>query len=239
MEGMLLYFVVGGLVTSVAAYCGWAGMWSRSRAIRRVRRLLKSCAELPVEQLQEGIALACGTVVPRQTLTAPLSGEQVIGYRLKAEQFSDVDYGYQRWKPLLDITRMGDFELADGTGRALVRVEHARLLLLLADNDQLLTEKISPGTLKTRLGACGIELQEEPPDEGAVYLTEYHLAPDTRACALGPATRRLDPGQESQNYREAPTRLVVEPLFVGNLPREQCQGMLDRCVLIDKMEGRP
>ena len=176
-------------------------------------------------------------MVANETVEAPLSGTPVIGYRLRVQQYSDVEYGYQRWKDLLDTSEVGDFLLADGTGRAHVKAGSGAVWLLLLDQSQIRTAKVSPAHLPGLLAERGITLEERPLSDGQVYFTEYQLLPGEEACVVGLASRELDRTEESQNYREPPTRLLVEPpasapMLVANVPPKECVVHMDRAVRV-------
>lgn len=101
--------------------------WNRWRQRRRLLRM----ARTPLRDHPQGLVAVCGRVVAATSaLPAPVSGEPSIAHATSV----DVETMYPMadspsWEEQKALQFCSDFLVDDGTGRALVRGEGARLLL--------------------------------------------------------------------------------------------------------------
>jgi len=123
--------VLGVLLNIVVLFFLVAAVVLRLKARRELVQLQLRLASLgltTIDRAGEGPIAVEGQARGLELLSAPFSGTRVIAFRVRLQAVED--YGEHRvWCDLLEATGAEDFEVDDGTGRALVRAEATLLLL--------------------------------------------------------------------------------------------------------------
>jgi hypothetical protein len=213
-----------------------AGPLSRAWSRRRTRQRIRAGAASPIREIASsgpGPAQIEGHARALETVLSPLSHTRVIGYRVRVELVIDGGEDEADRRRIIDIVRFEAFEVDDGERRALVRAGRHRLLAP--------GHPRSRGDLVVRLGHPEFEhqlnLQESSINEVATsrYAScrEHLLPPDSPVFVCGEARRELDPTGVSTSYREAPSRVVIEPtpreaVLVADCGRDELLGTLSR-----------
>jgi len=197
-------FIAVGLFVPVAGIAGYL-LWRGRRRLGRVRRLL---GQARPTSANAGPLLAGGpTLVARwgkcragELLRAPLSGEEVCGYRVRIlalKHLPSTLWGSEQI--LMDRTRIADFVLEDDSGELDVRTQDA---VLLGDD--------------RHYGDTGLFLKGDPPHAVTSYLEafghssidglrmgsklcwyEYHIKPGEPVLVIGSMTSGERPALEA------------------------------------------
>jgi hypothetical protein len=199
--------LAGIVVVAAIAGCGWL-IW-RSWRLQRLQQSLEAYPIVSIRQAGEGPLAVEGRALALETMVAPFSAKTVIGFRVKVEQARSDGEG-TTWETLVDLSELQDFEVEDGTGRALVRAVDYELLL---DREERQTNGILtsvPDAVEAFLRHHG-ETSHGWIFNKSLRWAEYLLEPGEAVFVTGRGRRELDPRQEVDNLRQAPTRLVVDP----------------------------
>jgi hypothetical protein len=188
-------------------------------ALKKMCRQLESFPLTPINQAIGGRVVIQGRARARKSLIAPISGKQVIAYRILWERFDG-----SGWEKVFDLSDATDFVVEDASGRVLVNAKGKFRLLLKKQPCQKFPA--SPSTaLKLFLAKRGIQDCENEPlrDGEEIHLSEFLLEPDHDVVVFGQARRITDARGEVTNYRAPPTRIEISkpsdgPLFIGDRP---------------------
>ena len=169
--------------------------------------------------------MATGLVVPLETMRAPFSGEEVVGFRLKLTALSG-PHTY----PFGEATRVLPFELDDGSGRALI--DGASWLVLLPPElprEHDVSELLTPERMQ-------LLEREGMPTQSLVYSARYGsserlLRPGQRVLVAGVVEHRQLPGRGT-GYRDAGWR----PVFTAPPGGEVLVSAYDQAELRERPE---
>jgi len=194
---------------------------------RRLRRI-KACFEdhklREIAGLAPGDWLVQGRAVALNTTSALLSGRPVIGYRLLVEHLMNRGQ-HGSWRSVFDHAEINDFEVDDGTGRALVRAAGARIIFKQEYRKKSGLFQSIPPSLERLLDHNGIPHKGWLFDETFRW-SEYFLEPGEDVSVYGQARHEVDGGRQAAGYRDLPSRWVMGPpeegpmIIVDMLQRE-------------------
>ncbi|HSK02968.1 MAG TPA: hypothetical protein VK932_17070 [Kofleriaceae bacterium] len=202
MEVFVLVLVLGG----ISGIAGW--YWS---ATARLRRALRGAKHVSIADAPEGAVVRLdGRVIEGETLEAPLTGRRCVYYLAIVEAF-EAGSTPDSWRELAREARGVRFAIEDGTGRAIVDPDGARV-------DVDLDRTSTSGTFEEPTAAQAAFLERH-----GVTLTGWSSSRRLRyregAFEIGEPiavmcrpVREPDPGAASREvgYRDAPgTRLRV------------------------------
>jgi hypothetical protein len=200
MEPFAIAGLAAAAIIAVAAIVG-------ARRLRRLRKRLRGIPRVRVADAPDGAIVALeGVARSLATRAAPLSGAMVIGYRAVIWERSE-----QSDRVLVDVSDAGDFELEDASGRALVRGDAAQLAFV---RDYRKTNGLLSGA-PPEVQAL-LEAHNEPLRslwmERPLAWAEHFLEEGEPVFVVGRARREIYHGGGAETgYREAPTRVVIEP----------------------------
>jgi hypothetical protein len=194
----LVVVVAAGLIT-------WA-LIAQRRRLARIRGKLADIKVVPVGRATEGRLGIEGRARALETRPAPFSGRPVIGFRVKVEQEDD-----DGWSTLLDVSELGDFEVEDPTGRALIKAAHGHLLLQEEGRwkNGLITSV--PPAVEKLLQRHG-QSSRGWVFEKTLRWTEYLLEAGERVFVYGEVRR--EPGSQA-GFRQPAQALVIEAPLDG------------------------
>ncbi|HWO18404.1 MAG TPA: GIDE domain-containing protein [Kofleriaceae bacterium] len=202
MEALALVLVLGGIAAGATWY--WSATARLRRALRRAKRV--SIADAP----EGAVVRLDGRVLEGETLEAPLTGRRCVYYVAIVEEF-EAGSTPDSWRELTREARGVQFTIEDGTGRAIVDPEGARV-------DVDLDRTASSGALEEPTAAQaaflerrGVKLTGWSSNRTLRYREGVFEVGEPIAVMCRPM-REPDPGAASREvgYREAPsTRLRV------------------------------
>lgn len=201
-------------MTSTTMGHGFASIAAQVASVK-----LHRAAELP-----EGLAAIEGRAAGSTLLASPVSGVQVLAYRIVVS-FPEA--------PSFDYVEAVDFEIVDASGRATVATTGARMVLCheytLRDED-VPSATVEVHRLLARVG--GPELQRRVPEGFAWH--EYYLQPGEPAFVCG-YVRRAASHERPRHYRDNAYLPTFCPppegrgeLIVADLRRAELLRVLDR-----------
>jgi hypothetical protein len=185
-----------------AGLIAWA-LIARHRRLARIRGKLAAITVVPVGRATEGRLGVEGRARALETRLAPFSGRAVIGFRVTVEQEND-----DSWTTLLDVSEVGDFEVEDEAGHALVRAACGHLLLKEESRSRngLLTS--APPAVEELLQRHG-QSSRGWVFEKSLRWTEYLLEAGERVFVYGQVRR------ETGGLRQPARPLVIEAPLDG------------------------
>jgi hypothetical protein len=189
------------------------GVFRRIGALKR--RFLHGAAG-PLATLREGRAVIEGRASPLELLRAPISGAEVIGFRVTVERARQRGDEGSWWEEVFDYALIRDFEIDDGSARVLVRTAGARLILEREYRRRSGLLNDVPPQLRHLLSQRGRGLGSWLSSEQLRW-SEAFLEPGEVVCVSGHARLELDPGAAGSGYRAAPQRTVIGPPADGPL----------------------
>jgi hypothetical protein len=229
LSGLL---IIAGCTIAIVVLV-WRGVRSRTG----LRRLLAGGPLRPLHAVRAGRVYVQGRASSATQLNAPLSGDQVIGYRVLVERRD----GQSEWTRLVDHSEVTDFELHEETGAALVCGEGAVLLITQeAEELPLLEGQLRKG--RSRLPDLVVALLQAhchytPAEHEAERMrwSEFQLTEGGQVYVVGEATitlardGRLSHGGAA--YRATPTRTQIKgsakrPLLICDRNRESLSSLL-------------
>lgn len=194
---------------------------------RRIKRLLKRMRPTPVRDARDGKALKIvgELIYAGGSLSSPLSQRRCAYYSIVVEEYRGRGTRGGHWREILREERGVEFYVRDQSGVALVRVggDGKELPALVRDKKARTSPILSNDPdLERFLNERGKSI------EGAFFrknLRAYEgvLEAGERVAVGGLARWMPDPDAVGGNYRETPTRLVLEasqslPLFLSDDP---------------------
>jgi hypothetical protein len=231
LSGLL---IIAGCTIAIVVLV-WRGVRSRTG----LRRLLAGGPLRPLHAVRAGRVYVQGRVSAATQLTAPLSGEHVIGYRVLVERRD----GQSEWTRLVDHTEVTDFEMHEETGAALVCGEDAVLLITEeAGALPLLEAQLHDKQRRSQLPRLVVALLQAhchytPAEHEAARMrwSEFQLVEGGQVYVVGEATvtlardGRLSHGGAA--YRATPTRTQIKgsarrPLLICDRSRESLASLL-------------
>jgi hypothetical protein len=211
--------IVVATVASIALLASAASWYlsARQRAWRAMRRLrVRAIAEA---KTGEHVRLVGVAMVP-EPVAAPLTGRPCAVWRVLVED--------DRRRVLVDETWAVDFFLADGTGKALVRTDHLRAILVEDGLGSSGLFKEATPELRAFLEARGISSKATFVGDRALSFYEGVVEPGEKVAVTGVGHWERDPEEAAQArpaYRDVdiPQRLVLDappdgPLLVSDEP---------------------
>jgi hypothetical protein len=229
LSGLL---IIAGCTIAIVVLV-WRGVRSRTG----LRRLLAGGPLRPLHAVRAGRVYVQGRASSATLLTAPLSGDQVIGYRVLVERRDG-----QEWIRLMDHTEVTDFELHEETGAALVCGEDAVLLITEEAGALPLLEGQLHGKGRSQLPQLLVALLQAhchytPAEHEAARMrwSEFQLVEGGQVYVVGEAAvtlardGRLSHGGAA--YRATPTRTQIKgsakrPLLICDRSRESLASLL-------------
>jgi hypothetical protein len=212
---LLLATAVGALTTRLA--------FTRDR---RIKRALKRVKPTPIRDATDGkaVKIVGELVYAGRSIPSPLSQRTCAYYAIVVEEFQQRGRG-GRWHELIREEKGVDFYLRDDSGMALIRVasDGQDFPALVRDRKARTSPIISnDADLERYLGERGYST------EGTFFRKNLRafegiLEAGERVAVGGLARWMPDPDAAGGNYRETPTRLVLEaseslPLFLSDDP---------------------
>jgi len=200
---LVLVLVVGGISAGIASWY-WSGTV-------RLRRALRGAKHVSIADAPEGAVVRLdGRVVEGETLEAPLTGRRCVYYLAIIEEF-EAGSTPDSWREIAREARGVRFAIEDGTGRAIVDPDGARV-------DVELDRTLQSGSLEEPTAAQRAFLERQ-----GVQLTGWSFNKTLRyregvfeigepIAVMCLPIREPDPGAASREvgYREAPgSRLRV------------------------------
>lgn len=194
----------------------------RTRKLRR--KQIAKANGTPIAEASDGLVLLRGKVVPRATLKAPVSGTACVGYQvfLRSNDLTDQNTGcFQA------VRKIEEFELEDGTGRALIQPSSWRALinefeleqgpekvLIKPEDWQAVFKETAKGpreNLPPHISDAIMPISAYPIDVdlNAVHYFETSLMPDEEIYVWGHGYWIQDTNSAEAGYREVARRLVV------------------------------
>lgn len=194
---------------------------------QRARRRMRSLPVRPVGEAIDGeVVRIVGPASVEAPLTSPLSGRPCACWRVLVEE--KVRSGKSsHWRTVIDEHDSVDFEILDGSAKAVIDTAHVRPIL---DRDMHLSSGFmndATPELEAFLAERGLSSQGWVFNKTMRY-REGVLEPGEHVCVVGLARWEADPDRqpEAQGYRSAtqPRRLVVsaspeEPLLISDEAR--------------------
>lgn len=220
----IVFLVVGLCLTALA---GLGGV-SYLRARKQVSSLLARVERIPVTPIaraSSGPVAVQGSAEARQTVTSPLSGRQVIAFRVKIADNSD-----DAPVTLVDTSEAAAFLVVDATGKALVEPADALLLLASDTHETAGVLERAPAGLRSLMARHGHSTRGWIFERSLTW-TEAVLEVGDDVYVQGVARREVTLDEEPAGYREAPSRLVVEAgegqqMIISDRRRELLMGLL-------------
>jgi len=237
------WWVILGLLLGVGAPLSAAGV-EVFRRWRKRRSVLATISSTPLSPISEaaraggpsnlaaeqadpgaGVLAVQGHARAVRTMKCPFSGEAIIGVRVTIEFVERVvsEHSEGPMRQIVDFTEIQPFEVLDETGAALVRGKPAVLLGMPArrDNDQFAVD-LTGEWLEHRVRLEGFSNTDlVVAKDLSCHVRVLHQG--SRVYVLGRSTREVDPSSAVESgYREAPTRLVLEPPVDGLLLVADC-----------------
>jgi hypothetical protein len=187
----------------------------RARRVNRLKEVLGRHPIVPVGRAKSGPLVIQGRARALETLVAPLSGKQVIGYRVRVERIYRGANNAPTYAPQVEETRVADFEVEDSTGNALVRASGSRMVLELESQSKTgLFKRGLPATVDALLDAHGVEREVLIP--GEYRWSEWLLEAGETVFAYGHAF----PPERGTPHNTVVGSAQGGELFVADLPRE-------------------
>jgi hypothetical protein len=202
MEILFICCIAAGMAT-VFGY----RLYARAQRVRRLRERIESFPWQAIATAREGRAAVQGVARAGELLRAPLSGREVIGFRVKVEH-QDSSNRNARWLTLVDISEVNAFQVQDSTGTAWVEPSFSSLILALESQGRNGMFSSAPPELEQLLNKHG-ETTRGWIFEKALRWSEYLLEPGERVYVGGHARREIDHALATAGYRDTPTRLVI------------------------------
>lgn len=185
---------------------------------RTIKRRLIQNKPVRIQDVQDGaiVKLVGKIVVEKTPLEAPFSLQKCVYFYSSVHEQSSS--GSDAWKEILAETKRMDFWLEDDTGRALIRAEKLKIAVIrdvelssgtLNDAPERLERFLARHGQKSTGWVLNRSLRYK---EGLFALEEY-------IAVLGKARWEHDPDpkQAGKGYRDAPKRLVIDPLSDGHI----------------------
>jgi hypothetical protein len=124
MELFVFCCIAAGLATAFGFK-----LYFRAQQIRRLKERIESFPWQAIATAREGRIAVQGVARAGELLRAPLSGREVIGFRVKVEQYSKDRRSH--WQTLVDMSEVNAFQVQDSTGIASVQPVFSSLILAL------------------------------------------------------------------------------------------------------------
>jgi hypothetical protein len=195
---------------------GWGGpaagiainiLIRQRRRSKELQKLLEGFPFASIREARDGSIGIKGRVHPLELIRAPLSGAQVVGYRVKLER----RIGLYGWSIIADVSVVNDFELRDTTGCALIKSSSNQLVLKRTLRKKIRLTDPHPRDVLSFV-SCHMDCLQEPiGDNVLLRWSEFLLQSDDEVLICGDAKRELDTRQQVLSYREPPTRLIILP----------------------------
>ena len=205
MGEVTVLFVVQGVLAGLGAL-GYAAGLVVDYAIRLkhaalLRRSLVDARLVPIGSIRRAGQVALeGRVVPIQLMRSPVSGTEVVGYRLTL-----VD---RRGEVVADLERVNDFELADPSGRALVRPRPCVCVFEPEpDPRTLFALELAQPPLDELLDLCA--LPANVIGRAPLRAVEHLLRPGDTALVIGRA--ELEVARDGEAFRDAFRVVLAAP----------------------------
>lgn len=200
---LVLFAAIGGAAVGQALFSERA----------RTRRLLRRLKRTPIGSVAEGPVKIAGKLrLAERSLRAPLSGRTCALYDVEVVERRKVD------RVIIQDRLACDFLVDDGTGTALVRVgdgRGSRLELAIVQDARYTSAILNDATpeLERYLSTFG-EKSTGPFANRFLKYREGVFEAGERIVVCGVARREPHPEgkAEAGNYRDAPTRVVIEAL---------------------------
>ena len=198
-------FLLAGLCLSVLAGLGGVSYLQTRGRLARLLKRVEQTELVSMARAGEGAAAAQGQAEALATVRSPLTEREVIAYRIRVADNSD-----DAPVTLVDTSEAADFLLVDATGKALVRPGEP--LLLLGNDTSRTTGQLdrAPAALRALLAKHGHSTRGWILERSLAWTESVVEAGDT-VYVLGEAHREVTLDEEPDNYREAPSRLVLQP----------------------------
>jgi len=165
-----------------------------------------------------------GRARARRTFLSPITGEAVIGYRVRIEVLSS----NLIWRQVADVTRLHAFEVDDGSGEAMVHWLGSQVLVETRPTTEL-------NTLLTRQTFCrplalNTGMLYADPERTRFWATDLAHGSEVFVCGR-PIVRASQHGVP-RGYRELPRQLLIKstgarPVLVATCNRETLLDTLD------------
>jgi hypothetical protein len=210
-------------VFGVAAAAALIAAWQLSEERRLTRRMRRTPVGPVAEAVDGSPCRLVGTVAAGRTIFAPISGRLCVAYQIRV--FEVIGEGLRHY---FDDEGGIPFVIEDGTGRALVDPERARMALELDDDSTS-----GPHDTTPRHAAFLAHLGRSDQRPGGRIRLQYHegiVAPGDPVAVLGHGVREPDPAAIDRigGYRAgAPTRLRISgtarwPVLISDRPEARC-----------------
>ena len=203
VEALALILVLGGVSAGIASW-----YWS---ATARLRRALRRAKHVSIAEASEGSVVRLGgRVVEGETLEAPLTGRRCVYYVAIVEEF-EAGSTPDSWRELAREARGVQFAIEDGTGRAIVDPDGARVDVDLDRTSRSGSLEEPTAAQVAFLERQGVTLTGWSFNKTLRYREGVFEVGEPIAIMCRPM-REPDPGAASREvgYREAPgTRLRV------------------------------
>lgn len=208
------------IVVVVLAVIGALVFFSRDA---RIKRAIRKAKQVYVSDVVEGTAAkVVGTLsYTGQILTAPLSGRQCAFYEVVVEEYRSSGKSGS-WREIIKETRFADFFLQDSSGRAMIRMNAAQVVVVKDSHSKSGTFDNATGIEEAFLRKHGRK------SEGWVFnkkirYKEGVLERGEHVAVYGHGTWEADPDPSSvaADYRGTARRLVMRtvqdaPLYVSD-----------------------
>ena len=215
--GVLLLPIVGS-----AAYY----LRDHARRARALRQQIEAYPLSRVADARDGLVAIEGSALALAPLPDPVGGARLIGWHLRV-QAKDAEGKDLNWFTMFEETRVGDFEVVDASGKALVQGHGAVALLRLDDA----TVQKEPARILAQLAAWRGAPPVLRPARG--YRLEVRtLREGEGVFVFGAGRREVAPASEQHGYRELSRRLTVSrptdrPLVIADRRRKHLLATLD------------
>jgi hypothetical protein len=215
VEAFVLALVLGGISAGIAPW-----YWS---ATARLRRALRGAKHLSIADAPEGAVVRLdGRVVEGETLEAPLTGRRCVYYLAIVEEFA-AGSTPDSWREVTREARGVRFAIEDGTGRAIVDPDGARVDVDLDQTSRSGTFEDPTAAQAAFVERRGVKLTGWSSNRTLRYREGVFEVGEPIAVMCWPV-REPDPGAGSREvgYRDAPgTRLRVggsakHPILLSN-----------------------
>lgn len=194
-------------MTGVFAWLRWAS--SRDQVDRRY---LRGAVQVAISEVRDGrLVKVVGTVAYEgEPVTSPLTGKVCAYYEAHVDQHVTRDRGAVQRVQRAHQCGGGNFWVVDATGRALVRIEDARLLV---GRDAHITHgALDTGKESVRAFLKRWAIESDGPIASALHFSEGVLEAGEEVVVCGRARweRDPDPRHQGGGYRDSQDRLVLE-----------------------------
>ena len=188
----------------MATAAGWTLTLFFARRLSQGGRRLRACERAtptPIGKAREGLVRLEGTALPADAVApAPFSGAPALAHETRVVS----------WQPMYpsqtrNLAAARAFYVEDASGRALVRVDEAAQLELVA------REEDAPILTVAQIEELGRHLRVHPAAQHGY--TQRRLSPGDRVTVFGVgAWEPVGSGGAGGSYREPPRQLTVRPV---------------------------